>query len=292
MNLRSILRDNRFEGCKNARESVEPFTKDENKKLTLYATESLEGAELRLRNQHGEVDLSSLSMPAHINERIVFWNRWASYALAHEYEYTPSLYGLESYAISIAIDMVKHLPDCHVDYCGLPVHDDYALCLHMRKERIPGYDANTRDPRCACPLPPDIEPNNYLKRLLTESKNAAQHLPKNGYIGRGDFDYSCGHLHFDPADKPYAWMEYENSFIVRQDDGFPLWLCKMAEEWEESLLDHYYENMRWSPCATLFKLQEDALAVDVARYRRPPTPIAMSERFCAHDDVLLLAHTH
>lgn len=161
--------------------------------------------------------------------------------------------------------MVKHLPDYHNDYCGLPVHDDYALCLHMRKESIPGYEANTRDPHCAGPLSP------------------------NGYRGRGDFDYCCGHLHFDPANQPYAWMEYEDSFLVRQDDGFPSWLCQMAEEWEESLLDKYYENMRWSPCTTLFKLQEDALAVDVARYHRPLAPIAMSERFYTGEDILLLA---
>ncbi|MBQ8479052.1 MAG: hypothetical protein IJ503_01545 [Akkermansia sp.] len=289
MNLRSILRDNRFVGCQNARESVEPFTKDEDKKLTIYAAAVPEGAQLRLRNQHGEVDGSPLTLPPHVTERMEFWNRWASYALDHEYEYTPSLYGLECYAISIAIDMVKHLPDYHIDYCGLPVHDDYALCLHMRKESIPGYAANTRDPHCACPLPPDIEMNSYMKRLLTEAQNKALQLPPNGYRGWGDFDYCCGHLHFDPANQPYTWMEYENSFLVRQDDGFPSWLCQMAEEWEESLLDQYYENMRWSPCTTLFKLQEDALAVDIARYHRPLTPIAMSERFYTGEDILRLA---
>ena len=96
-------------GCQNARESVEPFTKDEDKKLTIYAAAVPEGAQLRLRNQHGEVDGSPLTLPPHVTERMEFWNRWASYALDHEYEYTPSLYGLECYAISIAIDMVKHL---------------------------------------------------------------------------------------------------------------------------------------------------------------------------------------
>ena len=289
MNLRSLLRDNRFAGCSNPRQTAEPFCKNPDHPLTLCCAQVPEGLRLQLRDRHESTDILTLPLSSHIVERINFWNLWASYAFEHEYEYTPSLYGLECYATSIAMDIARALPDRPVDYCGLPVHDDFALCLHLRKDRIPAYDANFRDPHCACPLAPDITPNRYLQHLLTETANTATQLPLHGYRGWGDFDYCCGYLHFDPAEHPYTWMGHETSFDISPNHGFPQWLCELVNEWEESLLDARYENMRWAPCTTLLQMQEDALAVDIARYHRPLIPIAISERFYTGEDILTLA---
>lgn len=57
--------------------------------LTLYCAEVPEGARLQLRNRQGEVDIQTLPLPGWLIERMNFWNHWASYALEHEYEYTP-----------------------------------------------------------------------------------------------------------------------------------------------------------------------------------------------------------
>lgn len=289
MQLRSLLRSNRFTGSSNARQLIPPFCKDEEKPLTLYAEEYGAEVQLQLKEPCGKVPLATLHLPPYVTERINFWNRWANYALERQYEYTPSLYGLEAYAASIAIDIARAVPTRPVDYCGLPVHDDYALCLHLHPSAIWAYDADFRNPDHACPLPPGVVPNKYLKQLLTSTKKAIQ-LTQNGYRGWGDFDYCCGYLHFDPAELPYCWMGYEDSFFLSPEYGFPQWLCDKAEEWERSLLDAYYENVRWKPDDILLHMQEDALAVDVARYLSPPHPVAMSKRFYADEDVLVLAH--
>ncbi len=289
MQLRTLFRSNRFNGCINRREELEFFGERAEPPLTLCCAMNSNSACLQLRDSCDTVDLHNLPLPDYIIERISFWNRWASYALEHEYEYTPSVYGLEAYATAIAIDIARALPTRRINYCGLPVHDDFALCLLMREHCVPGYDFNFRDPESTCPLPQDITPNRHLLHLLTETANSTLTLPQHGYRGWGDFDYCCGYLHFDPAELPYKWMGYGDSFSPRTTEGYPRWLCDLVTEWEESKLDALYENMRWRPCATLLHMQEDALAVDVARYHRPLVPIAMSNRFYTDEDILTLA---
>lgn len=287
MQLRSLLRSNRFVGCQNPREFIPPFCKAPEKVLTIFVVETEGKICLQFKDKQGTAEAYSLPLPNHVHERIEFWNRWAQYAMEHEYEYTPSLYGLEAYAVSIAMDVSRALPEHSVNYCGLPVHDEFAICIHLRSDRLSAYNADFRKNPCA--LPPDIIPNQYLKRLLAEQENALTTPPKHGFRGWGDFDYTYGELHFAPACEPYTWIGGEDSFRPDTQDGFPQWLCDKVEEWEESLLDCYYDNVRWCPAPTLLHMDEDALAVDVARYHSPLVPIAMSDRFYAGDDVLHLA---
>lgn len=257
--------------------------------LTLYCAEVPEGARLQLRNRQGEVDIQTLPLPGWLIERMNFWNHWASYALEHEYEYTPSLYGLEAYAADIAICISRVCPDHAVNYCGLPVHDDFALCEHVSENRISAYDVPHHLPRRELSsLPDGVQPNRCLSRLVQQAEKNNTPLPVAGFMGKIDLEYSYGYLHFDPADKPVAWGGYENSFDVH-DEQLPNWLIKRGEEVEQMENDYAYDNMRWHPDFLLLKLTEDALAVDIARYHRPLAPIAMSKRFFTDEDILLLA---
>lgn len=289
MQLRALFRADRFSGSSNPRVFIPPFQKDEDRSLTLYCAEVPEGARLQLRDKHGEADLLTLPLPGWLIERMNFWNRWASYALEHEYEYSPFLYGLEAYAADIAICISRACPEHPVNYCGLPVHDDFALCEHVRGIRLPGYEApHNRPRRELSPLPDGVQPNRHLSRLIQHAEQNPLKLPAEGFMGGIDLEYCCGYLHFDPADKPVAWCGYENSFDLH-DGQLPDWLIKRGEEVEQMENDYCYDNMRWYPDFLLLKFTEDALAVDIARYHRPLTPIAMSERFYTGEDIMRLA---
>ena len=289
MQLRALFRTDRFSGCSNPRVFIPPFQKDEEQALTLYCAEVPEGARLQLRDKHGVVDLLTLPLPAYLIERINFWNRWSSYALEHEYEYTPALYGLEAYAADIAICISRACPERPVNYCGLPVHDDFALCQHVSKNSISAYNVPHNIPRRELsPLPDGVQPNGHLHRLIQHAEKNPSHLPAEGFMGGIDLEYSYGYMHFDPATEPFAWCGYENSFDLR-DIHLPEWLIKRGEEVEIIENDYAYDNMRWYPDLLLLKFTEDALAVDIARHHRPLVPIAMSKRFYAGEDVLTLA---
>lgn len=293
--LSFLLRRDRYVGCQNFRQYAAPFRKDKNRPLTLYPIEKNKGGIcLQLSASDKIVDLETLSLPEHVIERINFWNLWATFAFEHEYEYSPSTYGLEAYAISIAVDIARAQPKQPVDYCGLPIHDDFAICLDLSSDKLWSYTCERLQLTPTCLVPQGIVPNRELKRILSVNPNIALMFrqEEDGFRGWGDFDYMIGCLHFDPATMPYRDSGYDNSFGVHPDDGFPQWLCDKVNEWEISLMDQYYENLRWKSDPILMGFLEDAIAVDVARYHRPLVPIAMSDRyFTAREDVLFLAES-
>ncbi len=281
MTLYSLLNDKRFVGCEDARQFCACFPKQEGCSMSLVCREKDDGLHLVLLQRGEEVPASLYPLPDYVLEHICFWNAWASDELLNLYDRTESpLYGLEAYAISIAVAISAAYPEYLVDYCGFPVHDDWAVCDYGAKHRNPkkGWDA-------AYPLIPNAwKYNRYMQELLDLSFKSEWEVATCGYRMRHDYDYCYSDIHFDKATHLPCWGGYEDSLAIDETEGFPHWVirCKtlLEEGWDEDYVESpTHDSGWWSPSFYLRPFLEDALAIDIARYLKQPVPVSSSPRY-------------
>lgn len=281
MTLYSLLNEKRFVGCEDARQFCACFPRQDGCSMSLICRERDEGLHLVLRQGEAEVPASRYPLPHYVLERIRFWNAWASDELLNMCDRTESpLYGLEAYAISLAVDISAAYPGYLVDYCGFPVHDEWAVCSYGAKHRDSkkGWDA-------AFPLIPNAwKYNRNMQALLDLSFKAEWVVPPSGYRMRHDLDYCYSDIHFDRATRLPCWGGYEDSLEIDEAEGFPCWVVRhkalLEQGWDEDYVESPpHDSGWWSPSFYLRPFLEDALAIDIARYLKQPVPISSSPRY-------------
>ncbi len=276
MNLRTILNRSRFVGCVNPRAVVRE------KKLSLFCTETEEGACLMMEREGTTTPLAELELPPHLLERVRFWNAWCSSGFNGESEVVPSVFGLEAYAVSIGVEVLRCFPDCAVDWCGLPLHDDWELVHAM-----------AADDAMPCP-PTDYHLNRYAAQLMRG--DCPDVLPKDCMRGYDYWDWNMDDicLVYHGTDD---WWTDERTIWVGSDDGlFPPWLEELHGEVAALLARAAYWSVHtpvetwWKPSPLLVPLLEAALSVDWARTLYPLRPVSMNKLYLTGPDVLRLCH--
>lgn len=289
MQLRNIFNENRFAGCVNARADWVCFAVDAERPLALVVVETPDGgARLMAREGGAPVAPESLGLPEYVLGRICLWNSWASAALEYEYEQEFSLYGLEAYAISIAVEVARAFPDRPVSYCGLRVHDEFALYQYAARRVFEknGWPADL-------PLIPlEDQCNRYMTRLKKESLRTPPIMPPETYVLHWYWDWGPYYFFFDVAES--SLFDEGDKVEISSQDGFPDWLVdqanRMDELWGASPFSEWQSlnspQSYWKPSPLLDHFCTDALSVDVARYIKPRVPVSCSSRYVTGMDVL------
>lgn len=291
MQLRTIFDARRFAGCVNARANWACFHTDASRPLSVFVLETPDGARLMVRDAARTLPLREMPLPPHQLERIDIWERWASRAIEREFEQESSLYGLECYGVSIAVALSIACPDRPVDYCGLPVHDEYAVwqfCSEHAENAALGepFVWDAAFPRL--PLDSD-KPNRYCRQLLREAERVLA-TPAYWHGLWHDADWCYSHVGFEmEGDWPKTLKN------ASTDSNFPDWLNTELSHWEDYWSDRFWTykgkpEIIWefSPLIQPFIL--DALAVDVARFIAPAAPVSCSNRYVTGQDILSIIH--
>lgn len=287
MQLRTIFDARRFAGCVNARAGWACFHTDASLPLSVFVQETPGGARLMVRDGSRTLPLREMPLPQHQLERIDIWERWASRAIEREYEQEFSLYGLECYGVSIAVALSIACPDRPVDYCGLPVHDEYAV-WQFCSEHTSGIECvwDAAFPRL--PLDSD-KPNRYFKQLLREAERGCA-FPAYWHELRHYTDWCYCRVSLQPGgDWPLA---LENACVKL---NYPDWLEAELSRWKDYWSDRFWtidsrHESVWEPSPFLFPFMLDALAVDIARYVTPAAPVSCSNRYVTGQDILSIIH--
>lgn len=268
MNLRNLLNPTRFAGCVNGRLEYPLFRKAEEAPcLSLFCEELPDGRLALMTEREGRMAAAaSLDVPEYLRERIVFWNRWASRAVEYEYELTPSLYGLEAYGISLAMEFAALFPECLVTYGGLPVNAEQQLA--PRIVSFPTYEEQCRQ----LPLPAVSVQNPYMKRLLAGQQTVTTR--RHACIFEGWVDDWYANFFFTVYQDREA-----GCFSIAEEEGFPAWLVQRMENLETAWIWRLRD-------AILMPFWEDALSVDIARFAQPLLPVSFTPRYITGEDVL------
>lgn len=277
-NIRTLFNMRRFVGCQSPRQRFSATGEGDANPLSLSCEETPEGAvQLILHDGIAQFPAAAYPLPTHVQKRIRFWDNWVSYLLRNEWEHPICPYGPEAYAVSIAINIAAAYPDCCIDWCGLPVHDEYELLLYIVREKQSGRFRS---------LPNGMVPNSYLLRLRQQSQATMGHLPGCGL--KGTFcDY------YDEAVLEYITMndlqnrktKWEGLGGIHHDEHYPEWLEDQV--YECGMLYGYdiaYECYGWSPCPVLHSFLADACSIDIMRHHPKHVPVCSSDYYLAHPD--------
>lgn len=288
MNIRTLLNRSRFAGCKNprAQECAEHFS--------LYAAECRGGVCLMEESAGVSRALAEADLPEHVLGRVRFWNAWCSSGFNGEAEIAPSLFGLEAYAVSIGVDVLRHRAACSVDWCGLPLHDDAPLLQAMRESRS-GLSRRSQARAMHCP-PWEVELNRYAARLMRGDCPAE--LPQDCFVPRYLWDWGMEELYLVPRDG--GCSDEEPIPVDAADRCLPQWLTEAHEQlvhlkYEEYFWDDAYyrtpQELWWHVSPLMYPLQLAALSVDWARVLRPLRPVSLNNLYITGPDVLDLCRT-
>ncbi len=283
INIRSLFNKRRYADCENPRQSIGVFAEVVRSSLSLFCEET-EDANLRLMiNDMGSiVPAADYPLPDYIHERISCWNNWASYTIENEWENPTSPYGLEVYGASIAINISSVCKEHLVDWCGLPVHDDYALLSHsmqLAEER-----------RSVKEYPSGMVDNRYISELQHAAAMEFGEVPKRSLHYLLYDAYDEGRLYYyDRVKAPCGtddWkVLWEHMFDVTTTDGFPEWLEKEASYCGEIYgCDCHREYLYWDCCRLLFNFRLAAVGIDVMRYLHAPMPVVTSHLYIAQPE--------
>lgn len=281
MSLYKLLDDSRFVGCTDSRELCACFSKRKDLTMSLLCRETDAGLHLILKIGDLTIPANQYSLPDYLIERITFWNTWASDEFVYQYERIESpLYGLEAYAISIAAAISACFPNYFVDYCGFPVHDEWATREYALKHSDYGRDWDEKFP----PVPTDWSYNSTMKKLMKSVSTTKCEVPPHGYVRYHDLDWGISEFHYDPASLPYQWQGYEASLFINAANGYPGWLVRQLERMEvmhdielESPLDN--TPGAWQASEYIQPFLFDALSVDILRFSKRLVPISSSPRY-------------
>ncbi len=281
-NLRSLFNMRRFVGCENPRQQFGPFAKDTEPPLSLRCEETPAGR-VQLVLHDGDTRLPALAypLPEHVQERCAFWNRWVSHALETEWEHPISPYGPEAYAAAIAISIATAYPNRAVDWCGLPVHDDYAIYQYACEHTSPSFGEPKWD-KHAPRIPLYCKKNRYLRELM--ASETLDKYPAAASIRQEYFiDWGPNHI----------WYEGDtrNRYYISQDEGFPHWLETLTRELESRLEDSRFwyiqgkeQPILWEPCPLTTPLAQDSLSIDILRHLPERVAVSSSPRYRARPE--------
>ena len=283
--LRHLFNRRRFADCENPRQSIGDFAVSCRLSLSLFCEETEDGGVQLLIGERGKViPAHEYPLPEYIHERIECWNAWASHALETEWEKPMSPYGPEAYGAAIAINIASELPGYCVDWCGLPVHDDYALLQYAWK--LWKQEKASTLPES----PMGIGYNRYIRNLHRVAINEFCEVPTTSlhYLLYNSYDY--GRVFFyETAKAPKGmgdWNElWEHMFLISPIEGFPEWLQKESNYCGEIYgCDTSAETLNWRYCRLLFNFRLTALGIDVMRYLRTSMPVVASHLYIAYPE--------
>ncbi len=280
--LRHLFNRRRFADCENPRQSIADFAVSCRLSLSLFCEETDDGMRLLINDMGHITPAMDYPLPEYIHERIECWNAWASHALETEWEKPMSPYGLEAYGAAIAINIASELPGYCVDWCGLPVHDDYALLRYSEQLCKQGY------PLTEAPL--TIEYNRYIRELHHTAIAEFGDVPKRclHHLLYNNYDEGCLY-YYDTAKAPEGtdnWTKlWDQLFGVSTIDGFPEWLEKESDCCGEIYgCDTCAEYLYWHHCRLLFNFRLAAVGIDVMRYLRTSMPVVASHLYIAYPE--------
>lgn len=281
-NLRSLFNLRRFVGCQNPRQRFSSTSDGDASPLSLRCEETPEGGAQLVLDAAGQRLLpQEYPLPPDVYERCEFWNNWVSHALETEWEHPLSPYGPEAYAAAIAISIATACPDRTVDWCGLPVHDDYALYQYACEHTLvslgePKWDKHA--PR----VPLVCQKSRYLRDLM--ASETLDKYPAAAAIRQEYFiDWGPNHI----------WYEGDtrNRYDISRDEGFPHWLVTLTRQLEERLEDSRFwyihgkeQPILWEPCPLTTSLVQDALSIDILRYLPEQVAVSSSPRYRARPE--------
>lgn len=285
INIRSLFDRRRFSGCENLRQLIGDYEIGCQSYLSLFCEETEDGGVQLLIDERGKViPAHEYSLPDYIQERIQCWNTWASHAIETEWENPMSPYGLEAYGAAIAINISSERKGHYVDWCGLPVHDDYALLQYAEKiRRREGVKTLPKSPV-------GIADNRYIRSLIRaaneefcESATTSLH-----YLLYDCYKYGCVFF-YETAKAPKGtddWKElWEHMFPISTVEGFPEWMENESDCCGEIYgCDTHAEFLNWERCSLLFNFRLSALGIDVMRYLHTVMPVVASHLYIAHPE--------
>lgn len=252
-------------------------------RLSLFCEETEAGDIYLFINDMGTITpASDYPLPDYIHERIVCWNAWASHTLETEWEKIMSPYGLEAYGAAIAINISSVCKGHLVDWCGLPVHDDYALLRYREQLHTKGY------PLTEPPL--TMGYNRYIQDLHRTAIDEFGDIPKRSLHYLLYNAYDEGRLYYYEMSKvPEGtdnWKKlWEHMFLLSPIEGFPEWLEIEADCCGEIYgCDTHAEYLNWGYCRLLFNFRLTALGIDVMRYLRTSMPVVASHMYIAYPE--------
>ena len=275
-NLRSLFNMRRFVGCENPRQLF--FAKEEASPLSLCCEETpAGGAQLLLADAGRRLLPQDFPLPPHVHERCRFWNHWVSHALENEWEHPLSPYGPEAYAASIAIDIATACPDRPVDWCGLPVHDEYAL-----QQKLEALYSSTKGRSPIPALPSPSTGNTYTQALLQAAKNESAGLTFKGYQAYCIDYYDVGRLFYNEVSGARQYTTRYTNSLDTSAPPYPSWLDKQITACGMIYgCDVTYECLGWTRCSLLHTFLRDACGIDVMRYHPRHVDICSSDYYIA-----------
>ena len=294
MSLYKLLDDSRYVGCVNSRERCACFSKREDFTMSLLCRETDEGLHLVLKTGGEIVPANQYPLPDYLIERINFWNTWASDEFLYQYERIESpLYGLEAYAISIAADISACFPNYFVDYCGFPVHDEWATREYALMHSDYGRNWYNKFPQ----VPTEWSYNSAMKKLVKSVPSTRCEDSPYGYVLRHDLDWGMSKFHYDPSNLPEQWLGYEDSLRIDAANGYPGWLVRQRERME-IMHDIELEDYRdwrtpaaWRASEYIHPFLFDAMSVDILRFSKRLAPISSSPRYVTGSALIELVKT-
>lgn len=261
--------------------------------MSLLYRETDDGLHLILKIGDDIVPANQYPLPDYLIERINFWNTWASDEFVYQHERNESpLYGLEAYAISIAADISACFPNYFVDYCGFPVHDEWATREYALEHSDYGRNWDDKFP----PVPTGWSYNSTMKKLVKSVSTTGCEVPLHGYVRYHDLDWGISEFHYDPASLPYQWQGYEASLFIDEASGYPGWLVRQLERME---IMHNIEMETpfddtpgaWQASEFIQPFLFDALSVDILRFSKRLAPISSSPRYVTGSALIELVKT-
>ena len=282
MSLYNLPDDSRYVGCTNSRVRCACFSKREELAMSLLCRETDEGLHLILKIGDDIVPANQYPLPDYLIERITFWNTWASNEFTFQYERIESaMYGLEAYAISIATGISTFFPNYIVDYCGFPVHDEWATREYALKHSDYGRNWDDKFP----PVPAEWSYNRTMKKLVQSVSTTGCEMPPYGYVLHHDLDWGISEFHYVPASLPYQWLGYADSLCIDAANGYPGWLVRQLERMEimhgielEDYRDRHTPAV-WRASEYIHPFLFDAMSVDILRFSKILAPISSSPRY-------------
>lgn len=282
MSLYKLLDDGRYVGCTDSRERCACFSKQDFLTMSLLCRETDDGLHLVLKIGDDIVPANQYPLPDYLIERITFWNTWASDEFVYQYERIESaMYGLEAYAISIAVDISVFFPDYFVDYCGFPVHDEWATREYALQHSDYGRNWDAKFP----PVPTEWSYNSNMKKLVKSVSITRCEEPALGFVLRHALDWGMSKFHYDPASLPEQGLGYEDSLCIDAANGYPGWLLRQLERMEimHDIELEDYRDWRTPPAWRASKYIQpflfDAMSVDILRFSKCLAPISSSPRY-------------
>lgn len=318
MNLWKLFNLNRFKGCDNPRTRFSYIKRDESKALSVECV-LLDGTpQLQLRRKNEPpCHRNQLELPSYIYERMDFWERWVKTALLNKDECYFSVYGMEVYGMSIALDIAAIHPDWSIDYCGLAVHDDFSIYQYMCQDHSDGYNLSNRErmlldgysgvktssghrlPSLSDGMRPldEKETMNYhMKTLLAgENTDCSNERELNVRFFSADVDYGYCNMYLSAPGEKYKWGGSVESCYIEIPE-FPQWLVALFDKIGHLRHDDQFwscnswetENPIWFPSPMLHPLWCDSIAIDIARYISPPCFISFRKEYTTGMDIHLL----